>query len=428
MNAGRRFFRALTPLLALAGLASVVSLSAAPRASTAAGSASSAGSAPPRAVFASRQDSGPGPVPREPDLSGFEKRLARLNAEVKAIRARIEAESKQEATILSRLARLNLNKHLLQTELAAQNVQWEKTAAEIAAIRGRIADIRAELDRNRESVERTLAVLYRVGRMNFLHYLIRAADIEAYATDSKRLRLLARHQDDVVAGYLRTLEGLRAAEDDLESKRRDLTEIIRASGLKRQELESEVHKNGLLVEEIREDRRTHERAIQELEDSAARLEVMMNRIASGEWTLPSAFVPLDEAKGRLPWPLRGRVITRFGVQRHPRFQTIVMNKGLEIAPRRDETRILAVHAGKVVYADYFAGYGNLLIVDHGLSYFSLYGHCSEFLVAVGDMVAAGQPIALVGDSGSLNGECLYFEIRQKAKALDPLAWLKPGRE
>ena len=108
--------------------------------------------------------------------------------------------------------------------------------------------------------------------------------------------------------------------------------------------------------------------------------------------------------------------------------TIVMNKGLEIAPRRDETRILAVHAGKVVYADYFAGYGNLLIVDHGLSYFSLYGHCSEFLVAVGDMVAAGQPIALVGDSGSLNGECLYFEIRQKAKALDPLAWLKPGRE
>jgi septal ring factor EnvC (AmiA/AmiB activator) len=368
------------------------------------------------------------PGRRDPDLSGFEKRLARLNAQIGTIRSRIEAESKQEATILSHLARINLNKHLIQTELEAQNVQWEKTAAEIAAIRAQITVIRADLDRNRDAVDRTLAVLYRFGRLNFLHFLLQARDIETYATESKRLTLLARRQDDVVSDFLRTLEGLRSAESALESKRRELAEIIRASGLKRQELESEARKNALLVDEIRKDRRTHEQAVKELEESAGQLEVMMKRIAGGEWALPSAFVPFDELKGRLPWPLPGRVITRFGLQRHPQFRTIVMNNGLEIAPRREATRVLAVHAGKVVYADYFPGYGNLLIIDHGLSYFSLYGHCSEFLVAVGDMAASGQPIALVGDSGSLNGECLYFEIRHKAKALDPLTWLKPGRE
>jgi len=100
-----------------------------------------------------------------------------------------------------------------------------------------------------------------------------------------------------------------------------------------------------------------------------------------------------------------------------------LNNGIEIAPQKNASIIQAIHAGKVVYADYFEGYGNLLIVDHGMTYYSLYGHCSEFMVSPGDIIKAEQPIALVGDSGSLKGRCLYFEIRFKTKALDPLKWL-----
>jgi septal ring factor EnvC (AmiA/AmiB activator) len=134
-------------------------------------------------------------------------------------------------------------------------------------------------------------------------------------------------------------------------------------------------------------------------------------------------VPLYERRGRLPWPIEGRVITAFGFERNPNFKTVVMNQGVEISPGPGKSLILAVHPGKVVYADYFQGYGNLLIVDHGMTYYTLYGHCAEFLAAVGDMVQAGQPLAVVGDTGSLKGECLYFEIRYKTKALDPLQWL-----
>ncbi len=150
----------------------------------------------------------------------------------------------------------------------------------------------------------------------------------------------------------------------------------------------------------------------------------MNKIMTQEWVLPFAFVPLYEVKGRLPWPVDGRVITRFGFERHPSFRTVVENKGVEIAPDEPEARVRTVHGGKVVYADYFQGYGNLLIVDHGMTYYTLYGHCAEFLAAVGDMVEAGQPVAVAGDTGSLKGECLYFEVRFKTRALDPLQWLK----
>jgi len=200
--------------------------------------------------------------------------------------------------------------------------------------------------------------------------------------------------------------------------------MARAANLKRQELDTEARKSATLVQEIRKNRETFKQTLTELSESAEELQKLMAKIIAQEWVLPAAFVPLYERKGKLAWPLEGRVITPFGFEKHPDFNTVVMNKGVEISPAKGRSLILSVHAGKVVYADYFQGYGNLLIVDHGMTYYTLYGHCAEFLAAVGDMVRAGQPLAVVGDTGSLKGECLYFELRFKTKALDPLQWLK----
>ncbi|MGA2361471.1 MAG: peptidoglycan DD-metalloendopeptidase family protein [Candidatus Aminicenantales bacterium] len=358
------------------------------------------------------------------DLSDFEKRLAKINGQISELRGKIEAEALKESSVLSNLARINLNKALVEREIAAWNVQMEKARAELNGIQGNVRDLKANLERDNAAIEKTLVTLYKFGRLNFFHFMLQARDFEAYTTESKRLTLLARYQEDTVAAYLKTLAEFGEAEGRLAAKKKDVAEILRETSLKKQELEAEQRKYSDLVQEIRRNRQTHEQAIRELRDSAEQLQVMMKKIADEQWALPSAFVPLYERRGKLPWPLEGRVITSFGLQRHPRFNTIVMNNGVEIAPAKDKSLILAVHAGKVAFADYFQGYGNLLILDHGMTYYTLYGHCSQFLVNVGDMVRADQPVALVGDSGSLNGECLYFEVRYKTKALDPLQWLK----
>jgi len=364
------------------------------------------------------------PAASSQSVSDFEQRLTRINGQIKDLKARIEAEARKESSVLSSLARINLNKSLVQKELAAQNVELERARADLASIQAGIRVIRSRIDRERESIERTLVTLYKFGRLDFFQFLLQARDIATYASESKHLSLLARRQEEVVADFLRSLEELRSAEAALESKQRDLAEMTRAANLKKQELETEARKSAALVQEIRKNRQTYKQTLEELSDSADELQKMMNKIISQEWVLPAAFVPLYERRGKLPWPLEGKVITAFGFERHPDFQTMVMNKGVEISPARDKSLILAVHTGKVVYADYFQGYGNLLIVDHGMTYYSLYGHCAEFLATVGDMVRAGQPVAVVGDSGSLKGECLYFEVRYKTKALDPLQWLK----
>jgi septal ring factor EnvC (AmiA/AmiB activator) len=356
-------------------------------------------------------------------VADFEKRLTRINGQIKDLRSRLETEARKESSILTSLARINLNKSLVERELAAQNVELERGRADLAVIQGNIRTIRAGIDRQRAAIERTLVTLYKFGRVDFFQFLLQARDFETYAAESKHLALLARGQDKVVSEYLASLEELRAAESALESQQRDLAAMARAANLKRRELDTEARKNATLVQDIRRNRETYQQTLKELSESAEELQKLMTRIISQEWVLPPSWVPLNERRGRLAWPIEGRVITAFGVERHPEFNTVVQNKGVEISPGQGKSLILAVHPGKVVYADYFQGYGNLLIVDHGMTYYTLYGHCSEFLAAVGDVVRTGQPVAVIGDTGSLKGECLYFEIRYKTKALDPLQWL-----
>jgi septal ring factor EnvC (AmiA/AmiB activator) len=361
------------------------------------------------------------PAPGQ-DVSEFEKRLAKINEEIRILRGRVEEARKRESELLSRLEAIALGKKLVRQELAALNLQHGQLNAELDATKERIAGLRETLGREERSIEKTLVTLYKYGRFDFLQFLLQAQDMSAAFSESRHLTLLARHQQDVIASYLKTMAELRSAESDQEKKKIELTGLIAESARKRRELEAQEAENKALVQQIRKSRENYEQALEEQKDRAHQLQTLMDRLASQEIVLPFQFVPFYEKKGKLPWPVAGKVITRFGIE--PYLNTRTMNNGIEIAPPKDDIVVHAIHPGKVVYADYFQGYGNLLIVDHGMNYYSLYGHCDEFFVAKGDFVRAEQPIAMAGDLGSLKGVNLYLEIRYKSRPLDPLQWLK----
>lgn len=358
------------------------------------------------------------------DVSEFEKRITKLNQEIKDLKAKILDEEKKESSILSSLARIGLTKKLIRSELAANAVVLERTNGELKALRNDKARQLADLVREKESIEKVLVTLYKFGKFDFLKFALKAEDAESFLTGSKHLSFLARTQETTISSYLAALAELGATESRLEAKRKEVADLILASEAKKRELEAEENRNRNLVMEVKRNKKSYEQALEELSESAKQLQALLKKIVDEAYSLPFSFVPLYEKKGKLSWPIQGRIITAFGLQKHPRFNTITQNNGIEIAPNKEKAVIQSVHPGRVVYADVFEGYGNLIIIDHGMAYYSLYGHCSEFLAAKGDAVKAGQPVALVGDTDSLNGECLYFELRFKTKALDPLQWLK----
>ncbi len=198
---------------------------------------------------------------------------------------------------------------------------------------------------------------------------------------------------------------------------------------------------------MREEKAGHLAAVKELERSAKDLQGLIARLQSEEerQRRASRAAPkrepsrgdsakeeildirddgrFERLRGKLPWPAKGTLASGFGRQEHPRFHTVTFNRGIEItAPQGRD--IVAVAEGTAIFADSFKGYGRLVILDHGGGYFTLYAHCADILVKAGDAVPGGQVIAKVGDSGSLEGPQLYFELRHKGKPQDPLVWLQ----
>ena len=118
------------------------------------------------------------------------------------------------------------------------------------------------------------------------------------------------------------------------------------------------------------------------------------------------------------------MVGEYGAQIHPRFGTKTFRNGIDIDVAQG-TSIVAVYAGRVLYTGWFRGYGNLIIVDHGNEYYTLYAHAAEVKVKEGDEITQGQAIGTVGDTGSLQGPRLYFEVRHEGKPQDPAQWLRP---
>jgi septal ring factor EnvC (AmiA/AmiB activator) len=130
-------------------------------------------------------------------------------------------------------------------------------------------------------------------------------------------------------------------------------------------------------------------------------------------------------KGLLNMPVKGKIISFFGPHRNKKFNVINFQSGIEIKADRGEP-IRAVYNGRILYARWFKGYGNMVIIDHGNNYYTIYAHAQEIFASKGDIVEMGEVVATVGDSGSMIGPSLHFEVRHHGKPVDPLEWIKKG--
>lgn len=356
-------------------------------------------------------------------ISDYEKRLQEIATQIDDLKTRIKREERKKNSILNQLDKINFNKRLIKKEISLYDIRMKKANTELSSLNREIPELRAKLDKEKESIGKILAILYKYGRIDFIDFIIEADNMGSLLQGNKHLILLAQHQDQIVAAYLQTLNELHAAEEKLEDTRQEISKLIQDAQQKKQDFEAEEKKNRDFINQIDQNKVTHLKTMEELQDRAEQLQKLMKKILNSRIPSTVTLIPLYEKKGSLPWPITGRVLTRFGLQRHPRFNTTTMNNGVEISPRKNMV-VKCIHPGMVAYTDHFQGYGNLIIVDHGMSYYTLYGHCSDFLVKKGDPVQADQSIAVVGDYSSLKGTTLYFEIRYKTKPLNPLQWLK----
>ena len=357
------------------------------------------------------------------DASEYEKRLNKIVTQINSLKSKIEKETKRESSVLSRLSKLGLQKNLLKNEISYFNTVRERTSSELSGIQKRISELQTELDKKKDSIAKILAALYKFGNFNYLDLLLHADKIDSLLSQNKNLTLLAQHEEQIITGYLKTLQELSSSKETLAEKKSEIEQLIQKSAHKQQEFLVQEKNHRDLIKEIAQNKQIYLQTMRERIERAEELQKLLKNLLENKLDLPFTIIPLYEKKGQLPWPFSGKIVTKFGNIRHPRYNTITASKGIEISPQ-DDLLVKAIHPGIVLFSDYLPGFGNLILIDHGMSYYSLYGHCSEALVKKEDVVTAGNPIAYVGDIGSMKGTTLHFEIRFKTKPLNPLQWLK----
>jgi septal ring factor EnvC (AmiA/AmiB activator) len=182
---------------------------------------------------------------------------------------------------------------------------------------------------------------------------------------------------------------------------------------------------------IENERTLYEKLLAELQDSSRELEKLFlekekEKQRSRVERIGTPLVPggsFKKQKGLLPWPVEGKVLREFGKQMDPKYNTLIVNDGIDIKVV-PEQEIRAVFDGSVVYAGWFRGYGQLLIVDHGDDYCSVIAHADRLIKGTGDRVDVGEVLGYAGETGSLMGPAIHFEIRHNGQPVDPLSWIK----
>ena len=351
----------------------------------------------------------------------------KTEAELQAVKAEIERVSRQVSS--DQVERTRLAKELRSAELSVSKAreglddvrrQRTETAARRSALAGEKQQREADLARERGALAGQMRAAYMIGREEPLKLLLNQKDPEragrmfAYYGYFGRARAGQIHRIEDNVASLAQLDGQLQTEDDklAELEKLQLTQL---AGM----VEARSHRS-LVLANLEAESHSRAESLERLRSQQAGLEKLLKELRRALEKFPldtnDAFARL---RGRLAWPVSGRVVARFGESRAGG----VKWDGVLVATERGAP-VRAVYQGRVIYADWLPGLGLLTIVDHGDGYMSLYGHNERLYRAVGEQVAAGDAIASAGDSGGTTRPELYFEIRKSGRPVDPRPWFR----
>ncbi|MCF6780302.1 murein hydrolase activator EnvC family protein [Stutzerimonas stutzeri] len=391
-------------------------------------------------------------------------------------RKQIEAARKDVAELQKLLKQIEREKSAVHKQLQTTESEMGKLEKQVDALQQEIDRSEAELDRlNEEKTtlegarieqQRLIGIqaraAYQSGRQEYLKLLLNQQNPEKFSRSLTYYDYLSKARFEQLEGFNETLRQLAKVETGIEQQQAALSE--QQSGLKQRQAElAEVRKQrqqtlAKLDKDLstrdsklkarQQEQAQFERVLKTIEETLARQareaeeqrqralamareEQRRQQRSGSSATAPSGQLvssggesfggPFANAKGKLPWPVDGRLVAGYGTPRggdaRTKWDGVLIGAAIG-------TQVRAVHGGRVVFADWLRGAGLLVILDHGNGYLSLYGHNQSLLRDAGEIVKAGDPIATVGNSGGQESAALYFAIRQQGRPSDPAQWCR----
>jgi murein hydrolase activator len=362
-------------------------------------------------------------------IDSLHERKNQLHREIQKGQQDVAALTRRENDIIQHLNQVELALNTSRRRATDLKQEIQKLERMIDEASMASEELRKRIHSNKQYVRGRLVALYKMSRLGKFNLLASADSVNEFiqrkvaleqilAYDEKVQQDLVKDQAEL-KNLLKSLDGHIAIKSAHAAEYQKQTRLMSQERARRTQLLAEI-RNRKSLELAAIDALT--RAADDLGHKIKMLQTEKIEAIPDKNALQPAF---HAHKGLLIMPVKGKIINLFGSYKNTKYNITNFRSGIDIQADRGEP-IRSVFKGKVIFSNWFKGYGNMIIIDHGNSYYTVYAHMEETFKSKGDAVDAGEVIATVGDTGSLTGVKLYFEVRHHGKPMNPLKWLKKG--
>ncbi len=357
------------------------------------------------------------------DLELARARAKELERKLKEKKKKIARLARKAESVMSELEQIDKRAAELRKKQKEIEGFIRKKEAEISRLKQEAEKTREQIEAARPYAEKRLVALYKLAMLGEMNLLASAGSMQEVFRRMVAIETIVSRDEQVIRRLMDHRDRLQRIMASVKKKALEKKALAREYARNLDELEKKRSRREVLLSRIRNEKAQHLSAVKYLKKAAARLDKTIGSLsaASGRGGRRS----FAAFRGLLKPPVKGKLIERFGRMKDPVTGAVRFQNGIRIRAQRG-TPVRAVFSGKAIYADWLQGYGRVVILSHAGGYCTVYAHLEDMFVRKGESVETGQVIATVGDTASLVGPHLYFEIRFSGKPVDPASWLVKG--
>ena len=348
-------------------------------------------------------------------------RLEKLDRSISKLEKKLRSRDKQKDSLQNELKKVEVEASQLKGNLRKLGKEIRTVVAELSILRHQETDLQARIVQQADVIAEQIAAAHKLGDQEPIKLLLNQENPQQLARVFKYYDYFLQARSEKIASYMNDVKSLSEVIARISSQQLALKRS--QSDLKngQEKLRGRVAKRSVTLKQLDASLVSDKKKLGSLQRERSELEEILSAVeeAVADMTLPSNYKPFLSRKGKLSWPLKGRVAHSYGSQRSGELRW----EGWLISASAGAA-VNAVHNGRIVFSNYLRGFGLLAIVDHGDGYMTLYAHNQELLKDTGDWVQSNELVARAGDTGGLNKPALYFEIRSQGKPADPKVWLE----
>ncbi len=367
------------------------------------------------------------------DIEDIQKRLKSIQQEIKRLEEKLSIAQSQLRKETEEMENLDRQITLINNKIRIYHQEIEKKEKSIKQLKTQIKTLREKLDRLQLIFKRQIIFAYKYQRGRELNWILGASNLLDMIVRHRYFQIISKVEKNIYNQLKQTKISLDEKELKLSEEIESLNMLLAEANHDKLVLEEKRNAKIIIVNMIKNNNKLTQLSIQRKRESERKLLDLIARLEKARPTrklktktkvkwekLSGSF---SRKRGKINWPVNGEILHKFGRYKNPQLKTVLNNSGIDIrAPRGSE--VYCVFPGVVSLVTYMSGFGNTVIVDHNDGYYTVYAHLEEVFVNPDEFIESGSVIGTVGESGSLEGVKLHFEIYGNNKPLNPLLWLK----